>query len=278
MPTTVTSPPALRCIQDFIQLLEDTPLQGDPRPRQALRAWLVDLGGDEVAQRVLNAARERGANLHALLIVAFMQHSTPDWLDGPLAALHLGPIRLAQGRLRDIDEVLACAKTAEDALGRSSADVAELSAIKELLTELEQNVQANAGKVRTSYARDSEGKIVERKWIAEGAVVAAGNTQVSLTQLQPGLRRRRGAPGDPALDVLLVLVAGHLRATSGEYPLALAADVVGRGFKLPRGDRGGPADRLKALRVRASRCVDKRRHVDRARIIAGMLQVPFRWD
>jgi hypothetical protein len=276
MPAVETCPPALRCVQDFIALIDGTPVVGNPEPRKVLRAWLVTLAADPESLAVLNSARDRGANLYALLLGAVMLRFSPAWFDQSLIGLRFGPISLGQCRMQDIDTVLAGAESAEDALMGTTAGAAELRMIKALLDEMEAAARAEGGEPREAYVRGRDGKRRKRKIVIKGGFVAVTTVQANAALVQGPLHRSgRGAHGDAALSVFLLLVYGHLRAVASETSTKLAVDVVATGFRLPEQTLGGPSNPVEALRARVGRSLKQTAHVKRARHLAGVLGIPF---
>lgn len=269
-------PPPRRCIDE---MLEDVARLASPATADAkVDAWLRRLQEDPDALGVLEAARRMRADLPRLLAAASVYVGGRGWLEDPLVTIALGTVRFAPELAHDINRILAEAESIEDLLGRRSEDAEELRKIKTMIDAMDEDVREHEGEVRTTRVPDGKGGWIEKKWIAKGSFVAVGNTSATATCAQAGLRAEEGAPSDPALDVLLILILGHLRAVTGQTRVAFAAELLLNGVKL--GDSGGAADPLAAMRARAYRGLRPSRamHRERARRMAEMLRLAFRWD
>ena len=241
--------------------------------------WLNQMLADPAALAVLDRARRDGADLRRLLVAAATYLGWPTLTAGPFARVRIAPYTCTPDTVFDIDESLAKAEDVERSLGRPSADAAELRGIKALLNELDEDVRRHEGQPMSSLSPDGSGGWKETNFIATGAGVAIHTVEIGPTQ--PGLRKARGAPSDPAIDVLMILVLGHLRAVTGEFRARLAADLLVSGLGIGRcGPNGGAAEEVEAMRARAYRCRDESRaeHRERAQTLARALRLPFRWD
>jgi hypothetical protein len=148
--------------------------------------------------------------------------------------------------------------------------------IKGMLKELDAIARVEGKKPREVYVRGRGGKLRKKKFKIKGGIVVVTEVEAGVVPLHAALRRPgRGAHGDAALGVFLTMVLGHLRAVAPDTSAKLAVDVVATGFQLPDQTRGGAADPAEALRARVIRSLARPEHVERAKILAGMLGIPF---
>lgn len=274
--TAELCPPPEKCIDNFLRDIERFWPQKPDREIREMAAWLRGLCDDPKALALLDRARRVGASVPCLLLAAAFYCWERSWLDGQLANVKLGLFDGAPARFHDIEQLLAQAEATGEALSRPSADAEELRRIKRMLDELESDVRAHAGKARTRWVRDSRGRWVKKKWIAIGAAVAVTTAEIGPAHAKLG--SARGTPGNHALDVLLILVMGHLKAVSHEASPTFVVDLLLHGLKvgLPS-PQGGAADPDEAIRQRIHRCHSDARaeHWARARIIARKLGLQF---
>jgi hypothetical protein len=162
-------------------------------------------------------------------------------------------------------------------MARPSDLGAELRYMKDLLRPLDEEVRQHQGQVRTFYVRDGCGGLRQEKVILKSAAVAVAQATVS-----PGSAALTRPRGDAALDVLLLVVMGHLRYVTGDHQLVRAAELVAQGLKIGvSGEMGGPAYAVEAMRQRAYRCRDqssKTDHRERAGIVARTIALSIRLD
>jgi hypothetical protein len=269
-------PPPRQCIDWLLAIAEELPASRRDGQVRLFETWLRGVRDHDDGVQVLESARRVGADLPRLLLAAGIYLGIREWLDGPLANFRIGPVSLAGARVRDIDELLANAMEAEEALGRPSADAAEFRAIKNMLEPLEEEVRRHGGQVRTVLVPDGAGGWREQRMVLKGAAAVT-----TTGEMGPGPAALRRPRGDAALDVLLVLVSGHLHAVTGERRALLAAGVLATGLKIGVADAGGgPADAVAAMRQRIYRCFEAKRNEvqERADFVARALSLPIRLD
>jgi hypothetical protein len=272
-------PTPTQCVGEQLDWVEHGAPQNPDSSVVAHVEWLNQMLADPDALAVLDRARRDGADLRRLLVAAATYFGWPELMAGPFARIRIAPFTFTPETVYDIDESLAKAEDVERSLGRPSADAEELRRIKAMLDQLDEDLRRHDGQPMSSFSPDGSGGWKEKKFIATGSGVAIGTVEIGPTQ--PGLRKSRGAPSDPALAVLLSLVLGHLRAVTGEFRARLAAQLLVTGFSIGRcGPKGGAAEEVKAMRARAYRCCDDARaeHRERAQTFARALRLPFRWD
>jgi hypothetical protein len=275
MTTDEICPPPERCIADF---LRDIDLFA-PNPDQGVRDladWLRALRDDRESLGVLDAARRVGADVPRLLLAGGVYRGNRVWLDGPLANMRIGVPGGVAPEFRDINELLEQAEAVERALHRGSADAAEVRAMKSDLDRLDDYVRQQAGEPRPYLVPDGRGGWTQKQFVAHCGVVAMAEGEIG--PAQGPLRSGRGAHGDHALDVLMILVMGHLLAVTHQTKPSFVVDLVLRGLRIGlAGPGGGAADAGEAMRLRLNRCRGEARqaHRERAQTIARMLRLRY---
>jgi hypothetical protein len=272
-------PPAARCVDDLLDAVEQVAAPTHAQSAGEVTQWLLGLRDDPDRLGVLDNARRKGVDLPRLLVACAVYLGWRGWMDELLGALRIGPLVITPDCVEDINDTLAKAEAVGRSLRRPSADAAEARWIKSVIDDLDDEVRGSKGKVRTSPVPDGHGGVTERKWIALGGGVAI--TTATLGPAHAGLKARTGAPGDPALDVLMLVVVGHIWMVTGEPRVLFAADLLVRGLGIGiGGPRGGPADPMNAMRARGHHGLGDGRqpHRERARFIARRIGLLLRLE
>lgn len=273
MSAEVVCPSPLRCIEELLDSVDHH--VGTARAAGVARAWLLDLRCSERSLRALAQAREHGVDIRRLLLAGLLLKAGSAWIDGSVADVTMGPLRLSVNSITDIDDALRRSAELDAIVGEESPHTSTLRQRKAALDVITDNVRRSGGDMLTTVP-DGSGGLATLRWKATHAFFCATDVPAVHGPVHDSLRPSTGAIGDPALNVLVWLVRGHLAAVGADGGVSSIVELVWAGLQL--GDSGGSENAREALRARVYRCLHSKHaaFLERAELVANALRLPFR--
>jgi len=283
----VRSQDSVRLAREFAAVVSDVVRAGDSEAgNRELLEWSSALLRRPPAPALLAKLSRYGADLEKLLLIGLRFRTNRVDYERALVRFSFGPTCLREAVTVPINHLLRCIDADDNSEEVETAlpDMPPMEILREYDRRLQwrnEQIRADGARPRRVWKPGPDGEPLETEFTPDldgaSAIFLRGNL---LDEPEPAPHQREGPghPTDVAEAVLVVLVAGHLKAVCNNPHLNLAGQFVSRVLQIPSPQCGKFSDQVRAFENRARRHWAKPGMKSRAKLLAEEFNLPIRFD